>query len=204
MKDYEITVKIRNNYLLTAMRQAGVPNGFALVRATGVGANHVYGYLSLTDAPLHKITGEWKPSIKKIAAFLNRNPIELFPSQHIDAVLEKSKASFTASLEDLPRLINEGLIQIPEMPDAAVEREEMAADIHMGLETLNPRDREIIERRFGLNGKEVETLAQIAEDEGCSPANIRRLESRGLRRLKNPSRSRHLRTYIEGEQIRDA
>ena len=55
------------------------------------------------------------------------------------------------------------------------------------LEVLEPREREILMRRFGLMGHPVETLEQVAKHFGLTGERIRQLESIALRKLRTPT-----------------
>ena len=54
------------------------------------------------------------------------------------------------------------------------------------LEVLEPREREILMRRFGLLGHSVETLEQVAKHFGLTGERIRQLEAIALRKLRKP------------------
>ena len=54
------------------------------------------------------------------------------------------------------------------------------------LEVLEPREREILMRRFGLLGHSVETLEQVAKHFGLTGERIRQLEVMALRKLRKP------------------
>ena len=188
MKDYEITVKVRNNYLLTAMRAKGYQTAPDLWRACGVDRGTIYDYLNLKKIPLTR-SGEWRKSILTIADCLGVEPASLFPFQHIEQALLKNTASFEGSIHDLADLGD--YLQAPLLPDAGLEEREMAKAIGSALDELIPRDKYILEQRFGLTGVE-RTLEDIGNELGISRDRVRQIEGRGLRRLKYPSRARAL------------
>ena len=76
----------------------------------------------------------------------------------------------------------------------------IATSFHEQLENLlgqlEPKERHIIERRFGLNDQEPQTLAEIGEDMHLSRERIRQLEERALRKLRRSRRARQLLTYL--------
>ena len=66
-----------------------------------------------------------------------------------------------------------------------IEREEERAIIHEAVETLEERDRQIIEMRFGLAGKDEEkTQKEVADELGISQSYISRLEKKIISKLK--------------------
>jgi RNA polymerase sigma factor (sigma-70 family) len=56
--------------------------------------------------------------------------------------------------------------------------------IRKTLDTLKPRERHIIEHRFGLNDRDVQTLEQIGETFGVTRERIRQIEFETMRRLR--------------------
>ncbi|MGB0134771.1 sigma factor-like helix-turn-helix DNA-binding protein, partial [Dokdonella sp.] len=56
------------------------------------------------------------------------------------------------------------------------------------LEALIPRQRTVVERRFGLNGEPVHSRADIAEDFGVSRERVRQIQEEALKRLRQISK----------------
>ncbi len=65
------------------------------------------------------------------------------------------------------------------------------------LLSLAPRDREVIELRYGLRDGRVRTLDEVAELFGLTRERIRQIEARGLIRLRQPERSSKLEDFIQ-------
>ncbi len=70
-------------------------------------------------------------------------------------------------------------------PYREIEREELKKIIKQALNTLRPKERYIVMRHFGLDGKEPETLADIARRLGFSRERCSQLKKRALKKLKN-------------------
>jgi RNA polymerase primary sigma factor len=98
---------------------------------------------------------------------------------------------------------NDGALQDflsdPSSPDLARE-----VDLHMLRERLNevlrcldPRDREVIELRFGLKDGRSRSLDEIAQRFGITRERIRQIEARGLAKLRHPDRSSRLAGFAE-------
>ena len=60
---------------------------------------------------------------------------------------------------------------------------------------LDPRAKQVIEMRYGINGGKSETLQKIADSLGVSRERVRQIEKRALRKLTHPSRLKKL-SYI--------
>jgi RNA polymerase primary sigma factor len=73
------------------------------------------------------------------------------------------------------------------------------------LATLRPRERRVVQLRFGLVDDEPRTLEEVGRRMGLTRERIRQIEATALRKLRHPSRSKVLRDYTEdrgGEGVR--
>ena len=65
------------------------------------------------------------------------------------------------------------------------------------LDTLSPRERRVLQLRFGLADGHQRTLEEVGKRFGVTRERIRQIEAKGLRKLRHPSRSRRLRDFLE-------
>lgn len=70
------------------------------------------------------------------------------------------------------------------------------------LETLSPKEREVIRMRFGLNDGAEPTLAELGEKFSLTRERIRQIEAAALRKLRDPALSRRLSSFVEPKQPR--
>ena len=82
--------------------------------------------------------------------------------------------------------------------ESAAENRLLADRIRDTLETLTPRERRVIERRFGLGDDKDESLTAIGREIGLTRERIRQIESTALRKLRHPSRAKRLRGFHLG------
>ena len=82
-------------------------------------------------------------------------------------------------------------------PDSQIMDESLQSIIFSLLEELRPRERDIIIKRFGLDGKGRRTLETIGKDHDVTRERIRQIEKKALTRLQQPSRSNQLKEYYE-------
>jgi len=66
------------------------------------------------------------------------------------------------------------------------------------LKTLTPREEKVIKMRFGLEDGSEHTLEEVGHSFAVTRERIRQIEAKALRKLRHPSRSRNLRTFLEG------
>lgn len=72
----------------------------------------------------------------------------------------------------------------------------MKRDLENVLDSLNPREKQVIRWRFGMEDGRMKTLQEIGESMGVSRERIRQIESCAFRKLKNKKRTKHLQQYL--------
>jgi RNA polymerase primary sigma factor len=83
----------------------------------------------------------------------------------------------------------------PEPMDAAA-REMLRESVKNALAVLSDREREVLELRFGLMDGKDHTLEEVGQYFNVTRERIRQIEAKALRKLRHPTRSRHLRDYL--------
>jgi RNA polymerase primary sigma factor len=81
-------------------------------------------------------------------------------------------------------------------PDAA-SRQILKEQIEEVLGTITPRERRVIQLRFGLEDGRARTLEEVGKEFNVTRERIRQIEAKALRKLRHPSRSRKLKDYVE-------
>jgi RNA polymerase primary sigma factor len=84
----------------------------------------------------------------------------------------------------------------PDMDEVA-SRMMLRLQVEGVLETLSPRERRVVELRFGLEGDKLYTLSEIGQELGVTRERIRQIETKALRKLRHPSRARRLRDFAD-------
>jgi RNA polymerase primary sigma factor len=65
------------------------------------------------------------------------------------------------------------------------------------LDTLNPREREVLEQRFGLVDGYSRTLEEVGKQFQVTRERIRQIEAKALRKMRHPTRIRQLEGFID-------
>ena len=74
---------------------------------------------------------------------------------------------------------------------------DLADQVKKVLGTLTPREERVLRMRFGVGEKSDHTLEEVGQDFEVTRERIRQIEAKALRKLRHPSRSKRLRTFIE-------
>jgi len=85
--------------------------------------------------------------------------------------------------------------KIPQPVDAAAQML-LREEIRRELGNLLPREREVLEMRFGLRDGRSRTLEEVGQEIGVTRERIRQIEAKALRKLRHPHRSKRLRDYL--------
>ena len=69
--------------------------------------------------------------------------------------------------------------------------------IERELHTLTPREEHVIKLRFGLHDGRTRTLEEVGKEFNITRERIRQIEAKALRKLRHPSRARHLKGFLD-------
>ena len=65
------------------------------------------------------------------------------------------------------------------------------------LDTLTPREKKVLELRFGIVDGRTRTLEEVGKEFNVTRERIRQIEAKALRKLRHPSRSKKLKDFLE-------
>jgi RNA polymerase primary sigma factor len=83
-------------------------------------------------------------------------------------------------------------------PQEAMVSESLAQQTRRVLSTLAPREERVLKMRFGIGERANHTLEEVGQDFEVTRERIRQIEAKALRKLRHPSRSRLLKSFVEG------
>lgn len=181
MKDYRITVKVRNNRLLRAIEDAGGSPGNKWCKANGLGYLTVNRLINMARSPL-TAEGDLLPTAARMCEVLDKLPEDLWSNEQLYPLernfteLEMDHAQVVAMLPAEQQFyIHDDL--------AGIEQAQTEALVTRALSKLTQREQEVIKMRFedDLNHNE------CAKRLGLSNTRIRQLEKRAIRKLRHPA-----------------
>jgi len=133
-----------------------------------------------TDKELASETGLLPKKIESLLKLSSRGPVSF----------ETPVGEEGSELGDF--IADQAILQPEEQSTASLLREELSRT----LESLTPRERRVIELRFGLDDEYSRTLAEVGTELGLSKERIRQIEKEALAKLRHPSHSRELIGYL--------
>jgi RNA polymerase primary sigma factor len=83
-------------------------------------------------------------------------------------------------------------------PSEAVVHLNLSEQTRKVLATLTPREEKVLKMRFGIDEKADHTLEEVGQNFDVTRERIRQIEAKALRKLRHPSRSKKLRSFVEG------
>ena len=82
-------------------------------------------------------------------------------------------------------------------PLEAVIKANLSEQTSKVLATLTPREEKVLRMRFGIGEKSDHTLEEVGQDFEVTRERIRQIEAKALRKLRHPSRSKKLKSFVE-------
>jgi RNA polymerase sigma factor (sigma-70 family) len=119
-----------------------------------------------------------------LCVFLNRLPDELWSEEQRYPLLTNA-----AEIELSAVNIHELLASPSDCADplSLLEKKQAAQAVDALLDTLTPREAEVLRLRHGIDGEPM-NLEEMAKAKGCSRERIRQIEAKALRKLRAPAR----------------
>ncbi len=133
--------------------------------------------------------------VREIARTLNMKPEHVADLINISRDLVSLETPVYAEKDSslLGDFVEDQGYQLPE--DAVVARS-LKDDVNSLLATLSRKEADILQFRFGLNGKSPLSLKEIGDRYNLTKERIRQIEKKALKRLQHPNRSRLLEPYM--------
>ncbi|HKV24342.1 MAG TPA: RNA polymerase sigma factor RpoD [Candidatus Acidoferrum sp.] len=161
--------------------------------------------------PVHmiEVINKLAKCTRQLVQELGREPISEELAQRMDMTIEKVRSarkiaqtpiSFETPIgeeEDahLGDFIEDKALVSPSEAAMNMSLKEKMASV---LKKLSPREERIIRMRFGFEDGNQRTLEEVGQVFAVTRERIRQIEAKALRKLRHPSRSSHVRTFLEG------
>jgi hypothetical protein len=210
IKDYQVNIRIKNNIFLNTLHKNGFESVAQLSRATGISIVSL-GNIANLRAPVfvHPMNGRTKLEThhlvvasvyQKLCDFFDCTIWDLAPEQHFEEGLSCNSGHVELDFDEV-----QVLLPAVQDPQLLLENKELSSVINNALDKLTPREKMVIERRFGLNGYEEQCLHEVSENiprqdgrEGvvCKEV-VRQVEAKALRKLRHKGVCGEMRAYTK-------
>jgi RNA polymerase sigma factor (sigma-70 family) len=198
MKEYRVKVTVRNNLLLSAIEDAGYKSQAEFARSAGLTDTQVTALVGLRACPINN-DGEFSKLAQAVMEVLGACPTDLWTEEQLTMRLKTSSAEGKLDQYQLRAALGKNASDLIGF-DVKQSSEEYLLDVKKAvdekLETLPPREKKILQLRFGIDAEE-QTLEQVGDMFDVGRERIRQLEARALRKMRHPSRSDYLKPYLE-------
>ena len=155
---------------------------------------------------LYETISRIKKTTKILSQERGRKPTEEEIAEYMEMTVEKLR--FIAKSAQLPisletpigkeedSRLGDFIEADGETPDDQVSKSLLREDLENVLDTLSPRERDVLRLRYGLDDGRMKTLEEIGQIFNVTRERIRQIEAKALRKLRHPNRNSILKEYI--------
>ena len=181
MKDYRVTVKVRNNRILKAIEAVGGTPGQKWCEANGLTYATVNDYINMVRGPLLP-SGTLKESAQKLCDVLNKLPEDLWSNDQLYP-LERHMSDVELDRKAMTELLP--MAEQSYLPDFSdFENRQVRYLLDKAIDTLSERHAKILRMRF----YDELTLSETAKVLNVSQTRAKQIEDKALHLLRQPSR----------------
>ena len=155
---------------------------------------------------LYETISRIKKTTKLLSQEMGRKPSEEEIAERMEMTIEKLR--FIAKSAQLPisletpigkeedSRLGDFIESDGETPEDDVSKSLLREDLEGVLDTLSPRERDVLRLRYGLDDGRMKTLEEIGQIFNVTRERIRQIEAKALRKLRHPNRNSVLKEYI--------
>jgi RNA polymerase primary sigma factor len=155
---------------------------------------------------LYETISRIKKTTKLLSQEMGRKPTEEEIATRMEITIEKLR--FIAKSAQLPisletpigkeedSRLGDFIESDGETPEDQVSKNLLREDLESVLDTLSPRERDVLRLRYGLDDGRMKTLEEIGQIFNVTRERIRQIEAKALRKLRHPNRNSVLKEYI--------
>ncbi|WP_413163615.1 RNA polymerase sigma factor RpoD [Capilliphycus salinus ALCB114379] len=155
---------------------------------------------------LYETISRIKKTTKLLSQEMGRKPTEEEIATRMEMTIEKLR--FIAKSAQLPisletpigkeedSRLGDFIESDGETPEDQVSKNLLREDLESVLDTLSPRERDVLRLRYGLDDGRMKTLEEIGQIFNVTRERIRQIEAKALRKLRHPNRNSILKEYI--------
>jgi len=177
IKDFDIKVQVRNNHLLERRKRAGHSRA-SLCREANL-CESLYGRLEACKLEPITQAREWRKIALDLSDFYGVLPDELFPASIM--MIKDPEGSAKMGAREVSQWMS---LENPQDEMERLTEGRIFSNQLLEKANLTERERILIECRFGLNGRQPETLEGLMPEFKVSRERVRQIEKKVLRKLR--------------------
>ena len=160
---------------------------------------------------LYETISRIKKTTKLLSQEMGRKPTEEEIATRMEMTIEKLR--FIAKSAQLPisletpigkeedSRLGDFIESDGETPEDQVSKNLLREDLENVLDTLSPRERDVLRLRYGLDDGRMKTLEEIGQIFNVTRERIRQIEAKALRKMRHPTRIRQLEGFLEANEV---
>jgi DNA-binding XRE family transcriptional regulator len=194
MKELRLLIRVKNNRLLERREKLGLAQE-KMAEVIGMPQPNYMDLENLRRSPVKD--GAWTRDAVKISEYFDCDPEELFPAAILE--IQEPVAERSVNVADIsPLTLSSHSEQLLLPPDMKLTSRETVGKVRDVLDTLGPREQDLLKKFYGLDGQEKMTLDEITRSDPHYPTRerVRQIVQQGLARLRKSW------GYINGETSR--
>ena len=181
MKDYRLTIKVRNNRLLKAIEDSNKTPGCKWCAENGLCYKEVNNLINMTISPLNA-EGGLRQNAERLCEVLGKLPEDLWSNEQLYP-LEKNFSEMEMDYAQILALLPQD--QQSYLPDfSEFERAQTKALLSKAVATLSPQEQKVLQMRF----EDEFSLNECADRLGVSNERVRQIESIAIKKMRHPGR----------------
>ncbi len=197
MSDYRVNIKVRNNRILKKIEERGYASPLEFCRKNKMAYPTLLDYVNLKKKIFNK-NNKLQPSVRNLCEILKCMPEELFSETQQYMEIESNQKAVECSEQAMQGYLEN--YKDPLTLEEQIDEKLLLKQLDKTLSSITPRERKILEARFGLAGEEARSLREIADEYDVSASRIRQIEQTALRKLRHPTRAIVLGEFIGREK----
>lgn len=150
-------------------------------------------YVKVSRMLMQKLGRE--PSIEEIAAEMGLSVAKVMEIQRI--AQDPISLETPMGEEDDGKMADVIVDETAKSPADSAGQSLLREQLLAVIDTLTPREQEVIRQRYGLMDGRQKTLEEVGKEFSVTRERIRQIEAKALRKLKNPNRSKRLVDFVE-------
>jgi RNA polymerase sigma factor (sigma-70 family) len=129
---------------------------------------------------------------------LGAAPTDLWTAEQLNLKLSKNSVELTVRQDRLNAILgmNRGELVSIEAPEDIVLNKELIERINESIDILEPRQKEVLELRFGLTDGRIHSMEEVGKKFDVSPERVRQLEVNAIHKLRHPTVANKLKGFI--------